>query len=357
MGAVGNHGKLESIRILVQEMVLSMDSAIQRQEACVQLYGVSHFSALLALKRGQHQEMAAIIGLLHDYYFYKTGIQEIPGPNSAETVRPLLRDLHIFSQAEQTTILQAIFNRDDRERVHEPYDEILKDAYVLQSYFHNRNVVLKQQDADRVQHVFHELALLGECPIEMLNPKKLAVKTIDKRSKLADIAEELGRDRFIGVPGEPRYREICKYWPDQNIHHVLQSNWCAAFVYHCCMQAGFILPIRYPNGNHRLAGVGALLEWAQLPEHGFFYADMQNDFTPQRGDIVVYEKLLTNNSHDHTGIVLACNDKEILVAEGNTNNQNYSSVLYRDRWSSILGYIRIDNNYQYRFEGDYNPIL
>ena len=56
---------------------------------------------------------------------------------------------------------------------------------------------------------------------------------------------------------------------------------------------------------------------------------VEDGFIPQRGDIVIYEKLLSDDSHDHIGIVLACADKEILVAEGNRDNQNYSGILYR----------------------------
>lgn len=114
--------------------------------------------------------------------------------------------------------------------------------------------------------------------------------------------------------------------------------------------------MRYPNGKCRFAGVGAWLEWAQLPETGFLYFDGQNGFVPERGDIVIYEKLLSDDSHDHIGIVLGCNEGEIEVAEGNRDNQNYSSVFKRDRRHCILGYVRIDNDYVFQFNGEYNPI-
>lgn len=100
---------------------------------------------------------------------------------------------------------------------------------------------------------------------------------------------------------------------------------------------------------YRLAGVGAWLDWAQLPETGFFFYDRKDGFILDRGDIVILEKLLSDNSHDHIGMVLACDDSSILVAEGNKDNKNYSSVIYRDRGHCILGYIRIDNGYQYHF--------
>lgn len=350
--------KLDSVRFVVQDMIMSIPCETRKQEACAHLYGVTAFAAMLAMKRGLNQELAAIAGLLHYYYFYKTGINDFPGPNSSEAVRPLLRDMNILSKEEQITILQAIFYQGDRSRIHGPYEEIVKDACILHVYFQNTGRNAAQQDALRLRNVLQELAI----PIEVSEGEhnlggEEGYQDTDRRSKLADIAEALAGSNIVGVPGDRRYREVCKYWPDAGIYKVLQNSWCAAFVYHCCRQAGFQLPIRYPNGIYRFAGVGAWLEWAGLSETGFLYYDGHDGFAPQRGDIVIYEKLLSNDPHDHIGIVLACDEKEIVVAEGNRDNQNYSSVFNRDRRHCILGYIRIDNDYTFHFSGDYNPIL
>lgn len=350
--------RLESIKVLVDEMLLSIESKVYRQEATVHLYGVSTFSSMLAMKRGQNPELAAIAGLLHGYYVSKTGITEFPGPNSAEAVRPIIRDIGMFTEEEQITVLRSIFYQDDISRSHGPYEEIVKDANMLQLYFQSTVCRISQMNVNRLRNVLGEMEILGEFIEEEFHKEKETNPQLneDKRRMLADIAEMLAGQVIIGVPGDGRYREICRYWPDASIYKVLKNSWCAAFVYHCCRQAGFILPIRYPNGIHRLAGVGAWLEWAQLPETGFFHHDEQDGFTPQRGDIVIYDKLLSDHSHDHIGIVLACDEKEILVAEGNRDNENYSCIFHRDRKHRVLGYIRIDNRYQYHFSGDYNPI-
>lgn len=67
--------------------------------------------------------------------------------------------------------------------------------------------------------------------------------------------------------------------------------------------------------------------------------------------------ILSDNSHDHIGIVLACEGNRLLVAEGNKDNKNFSSVVYRNREHCIYGYIRIDNSYQFHFDGEYIPIV
>jgi hypothetical protein len=267
--------------------------------------------------------------------------------------------MKIFAEEELVVILRAIFYREERGKVHGPHEEIVKDAYLLQQYFLNPSHVFPKCDAERLRNLFHELTIPIGCLEEEehnhIGERNAQVK--DRRSKLADVAETLAKECIVGVPGDERYRDICKYWPDQGVYKALQNSWCAAFVYYCCMEAGFLLPIRYPYASYRLAGVGAWLTWAQLPEIGFFYEDGKSGFIPQRGDIVIYEKLLSDHEHDHIGIVLACDDQEIYVVEGNVNNENYSGVLHRDRWNYIRGYIRIDNEYEFRFNGEYHPIV
>jgi len=350
--------RLDSVRFIVQDMIMSIPSEIRKQESCVQLYGVSAFAAMLAMKRRLNQELAAIAGLLHNYYFYKTGIPDFPGPNSSEAVRPLIRDMNILSKEEQTTILRAIFYQGDRSSIHGPYEEIVKDACLLHFYFQDMGSSAAPQDVARLRNVLHELAIPMNLSGEKYGSGDVGDRQdADRRSKLADIAETLAGLNIAGVPGDRRYREICRYWPGTAVYQELQNGWCAAFVYHCCWQAGFRLPIRYPNGMYRLAGVGAWLEWAQLSETGFLYLDEHDGFAPQRGDIVIYDKLLSNDPHDHIGIVLACDEKEITVAEGNRDNRNYSSVVNRERGHCIVGYIRIDNNYAFHFSGEYGPIL
>ncbi|MBT2764073.1 CHAP domain-containing protein [Paenibacillus sp. ISL-20] len=350
--------RVESIRILVNEMISSMDSTLKKQEASVRLYGVSSIASIIAMKRGIEPEIAAVAGLLHYFYHYKTGIIHYPGINSAEAVRPIIRDLGIFSKEEQLVILRAIFYQDQREQTHSLYDELIKDAIVLHKFLQNMDQTVPHLDIKRLLNLLDEFSIEAACVKEEIITHGNFPNVIkDKRQLLADISENLAKQKIMGIPGDKRYREICQYWPDPDIYKVLKNNWGAAFVYHCCMSSGFLFPIRYPNGNHRLAGVGAILEWAKLPETGFFYYDGQGDFVPERGDIVVYEGLLSDNPHDHIGIVISCEEHEILVAEGNKDNENYSSIFRRNRKHCILGYIRIDNEYQFNFNAIYNPTL
>ncbi|MDB5084351.1 MAG: hypothetical protein JWN30_1237 [Bacilli bacterium] len=357
----GMYNRLDNLRVIVDEMLLKMTDATLARNAYVQLYGASGFAAMLAAKRGLNQEIAAIAGLMHDYYAFKTGITEFNDQNSAEAVRPIVRDLGIFTNDERKTILCAIFHQTELGSIHDDYDELIKDAVVVQRYFYNVGKKVPSKEAWRVKNALRELALPYdfEATDEVFENNETSSKRnqVDKRRMLADVAEKLASLGIEGIPADHNYRDICRYWPEDKIYQGIKGSWCAAFVYHCCRKAGFLLPIRYPNGMCRFAGVGAWQEWAKLPDVNFFHSASDKGFTPLRGDIVIYEKLLTDEPHDHIGVVLSCEQEDLFVAEGNMDNKNKSSLVHRNRWGKISGYIRIDNGYHYKFCGEYNPRL
>lgn len=108
--------------------------------------------------------------------------------------------------------------------------------------------------------------------------------------------------------------------------------------------------------SHRFAGVGAWLDWSRLSETELFHNVDDPSFIPKRGDIVIYEKLLTNSPHDHIGVVLSCEDDIITVAEGNVDNKNKSGVIKRSCRENLAGFIRIDNGFKYDQTGQtYDP--
>ncbi|WP_208643777.1 CHAP domain-containing protein [Paenibacillus barcinonensis] len=270
--------------------------------------------------------------------------------------------MQLWSDEELSIMLQAIFYQEACRQIQEPYEEILKDAVLLQKVFSPAEQYITQTEKGRLDQVLQELGMTNEFEIENVGMNTEAGTGIvqhrqeRRRLKLAECAERLAKQEIIGSSEDERFREICRYWPDSNIYTVLKANWCAAFVYHCCMQVGIRLPIRYPNQTYRLAGVGAWLDWSRLPEMGFFHEDRQGGFEPERGDLVVYEKLLTDDSHDHIGIVLSCEGDHLIVAEGNVDNLNYSGIVHRSREYCILGYIRISDDYRFDFHGEYRPI-
>ena len=88
------------------------------------------------------------------------------------------------------------------------------------------------------------------------------------------VAEELAlrpfHDKIMGLPSN--IAPIMDHFPD-GPRAGFEGKWCAAFVYHCCVQAGFAVPYRYPAKSFgTFAGVQAWLRWARLPENRFYFS-------------------------------------------------------------------------------------
>ncbi len=348
--------RLEKIREFVHELILNVQDKEIRRIGYVHLYGVSQFCAQLALKRNLNPEIAAITGMLHDIYYIRTGIGDNHAHNGAEYVRPILRDIGIFKQEEQKIILSAIFHHSDKKSINGEYDELLKDADVLQHFLYNTKFDIYEKEVERLKNIFKEINLNNITDYDLNYEKKdeKTIVNINKRECLADIAETLAKREMVGEEYDEDYKKIVRYWPEVNSHEELKHSWCAAFVYHCCFEAGFILPIKHPNTDTRYAGIVGWFQWASLPEVDFYIEDRE-EFVPQRGDIVVYNNLIPKEykqpndilPRDHIGIVLSSDKDSYIVAEGNVDNQNKAGIVTRKLHENVDGFIRISNDYEY----------
>ena len=124
------------------------------------LYGVSDFAVLLAIRRGLNPEIAAACGMLHDIYPLTTGSYVDHGPKGAELTHGILTDTGLYTQEEIETIATAIARHSRKEAVHEPYDEILKDADVLHHRLYNALSPAKAYEEQRYCRVLAELGAI-----------------------------------------------------------------------------------------------------------------------------------------------------------------------------------------------------
>jgi hypothetical protein len=117
-------------------------------------------------------------------------------------------------------------------------------------------------------------------------------------------------------------------------------DWCTAFVYHCCLEAGFAIPARPPKPvKWSLAAVPAWIQWAKLPGNRFYYSARNKRFRPRKGDLVIFDNILGGGPHDHMGVILSSRRGRLITAEGNVNNM--SGIFERDAGRHIRGFIRI----------------
>ncbi len=321
-----------------------------RYRAFLHSYGVAQCCALLAGRRGLNMELAYISGLLHDLYAYKLGSYTCHSQSGAEMIRVTLKRSTGFTEDEKLLILSAIFHHDDILYIHGAYDEVLKDADILQPYLNDPLAGVSSLRKLRLQGLFKELRM-DHKPVEFLPSKEEQEQFTGRRAALADIAEALAGKQVQGISSDNDFMEIIKYYPEASAFDELQYRWCGAFVYHCCRMAGIDLPLRPLPATVRLAGVKAWYEWG---EHNGFCGYEEEGFLPERGDILIYNNIIPpenkeKNSpwHDHIGILLAvCRDR-VIVAEGNVDNKNVSGITVRSHDSSIGCFVRIPEDYQY----------
>ena len=346
--------RIDSVREYVNNIFDNIENAEDKRIAYIHSYGVSHCCALLAVKRGLDLELATIIGLLHDVYRFKTGISDYHGQNGAEMVRVTFKYSlnNLFSDDEQTIIKSAIYHHSDKNHLHDEYDELLKDSDVYQhlSFTNTYGWIWGK----RLRSIINELLL--PMPNITVLPKEKTTASSFVKSRLGDISETIAEKKIAGEQSNVDYMDIIRYYPEETAFDELKNGWCAAFVYHCCLEAGLSLPIRIPHtakkvANCRFAGVGAWYEWGL--ENGFCFFE-KDGFIPERGDILVYNNIIpkedkAENSawHDHIGVVISCDGDSLRVAEGNANNKNVSGIIKRKRDDTIGCYIRIPMDYSY----------
>ena len=346
--------KLDSVRAYVDSIFNTIEDAEEKRAAYIHSYGVAQCCALLAAKRGLDTELAIAMGLLHDVYSYKTGVHSLHSQNGAEMVRVAfkyaLKDL--FTEHEQILIKSAIYHHSDKDHLHDDYDELLKDSDVFQHWLYD--VTSEKYHGQRLFHIFTEISL--HVPLYSLKPVEPKKAKPFLQSRLADIAESLARKKIIGERTNTDYMNIIRYFPEETAFDELKNAWCAAFVYHCCLQAGIELPLRLPHtakkvANTRFACVVAWYEWGE--ENGYCHYE-KDGFLPERGDILIYNNVIPKDNKpesstwcDHIGIVLSVDGECLIVSEGNDGNRNVSGILRRKRDESIGCYLRKPADYAY----------
>jgi len=129
--------RIEILRKYIDGVLLDMTDFEERRTAYVHLYGVAQICALIALKRGKDCELAIMVGMLHDIYSYARMDPKDHARKGAILAREILASLRITNDNETEMICDAIYTHSDKETHHSDFNEVLKDADVLQPYLYN----------------------------------------------------------------------------------------------------------------------------------------------------------------------------------------------------------------------------
>ncbi|MCL2603836.1 MAG: HD domain-containing protein [Defluviitaleaceae bacterium] len=121
------------------------------------LYSVARYCSLLALKRNLNQEIAMVSGMLHDIYRVTNNTTINHDKMGAKKAMKILKTVNLYNDEEIAIITTAISRHCDKSSIHEPYDEILKDADVLSHCFYNPDFLVEEWEVERYKNLLVEL--------------------------------------------------------------------------------------------------------------------------------------------------------------------------------------------------------
>ena len=145
----------------LQKLVIKVlkDHCEDPAKAMAHLHGVSLAAVMIAKKRGENPELAAMAGLLHDLWAYKSGSYDDHAHLGADYSRKVLEKLSITTPEETDAICSAIYHHDDKRQIHSSFDEILKDADVIDHCLTDPTKEIKEKECSRYEKLCQEFGL------------------------------------------------------------------------------------------------------------------------------------------------------------------------------------------------------
>lgn len=148
--------RIKDLQKQVQRVLDRMDDRDKRSKAVAHLHGVSLAAVMIAKRRGENPELAAMAGLLHDLYAYKSGSYEDHARLGADYARKLLEKLGLTTPEETDIICSAIWHHDSKAEVDSPMDEVLKDADVIHHTLGDPTKEVKENERERYVRLCRE---------------------------------------------------------------------------------------------------------------------------------------------------------------------------------------------------------
>ena len=152
--------RVKDLQKYVHKILKGMDDNQKRASAVAHLHGVSLAAVMIAKKRGENAELAAMAGLLHDLYAYKSGSYDDHAHKGAELARTVLDELNLTSAEETDIICSAIWHHDSKAQTDGVMDEILKDADVIHHSLGDPTKEVKEKELERYEKLSAEFGFV-----------------------------------------------------------------------------------------------------------------------------------------------------------------------------------------------------
>ena len=151
--------RLENLRKEIDKLILKRNP--EDIHMCIaHAYGVTRFCTLLAMKRNLNIEIATTCGMLHDICWMTGRGSENHAIKGAEQAKDILQTMGIYSDDEIKLITTAISKHSDKSTVDEPYDELLKDADVMDHCFYNADFPIADWENERYKNLLAEFGII-----------------------------------------------------------------------------------------------------------------------------------------------------------------------------------------------------
>lgn len=150
--------RLKDLRNVVNARLQKLDPD-KEISAVSHLYGTSLAAVMIAKKRGEDPELAAMAAMLHDLAAYESGSYDDHAHRGADLARTILDELNLTTKEETDKICSAIYHHDDKGVVDAPFDEVMKDADVIHHTLNDPNKPVKDKEKARYEALCREFGL------------------------------------------------------------------------------------------------------------------------------------------------------------------------------------------------------
>ena len=151
--------RLETLRNEIDGLI-SKDNPDNVRMYISHMYGVARFCTLLAMKRNLDVELATTCGMLHDIFYMTGGSSENHAVQGAEQAETILKAMSLYSSEEIKIITTAISRHSDKSAINDSYDELLKDADVMDHCLYNADFTVAEWEVERYNNLRSEFGLL-----------------------------------------------------------------------------------------------------------------------------------------------------------------------------------------------------
>ena len=151
--------RIKDLQKFIHKDLKAIEDPDKYAKAMNHLHGVSFAAVIIAKKRGENPELAAMAGLLHDLFAYKRGSYDDHAHLGAEYVRKQLAKTGLTTPEETETICSAIWHHSDKDVIDSPMDEVLKDADVLHHTLDDPTREVKEHEKERYIKLCEEFGM------------------------------------------------------------------------------------------------------------------------------------------------------------------------------------------------------